>query len=260
MSLGEGQLRLLRETMDMASIFMLGQLEGTQWLSSLEDLAAGDGWVVGVLRSNFSDDYFIDVVCSRCDGAAEELLRVLRDRGRAWANTSRLDLIQALLRTGDVILEDVAAFHVMEVDRDTFRKFEGVPSFLSFSVLDEHNIEELRDLLFKWDEARAAMADDMIMRGTAIGAWDGDRLVAVAATYAVTDSWWYLGSLFVDPEYRGRKVGISMSSVATEEALARAGRAYISVEVDNVRSIAINTLLNYRPRALSYSVLLTARG
>lgn len=252
----EGE-KLLRDAMDMASLFLLGSIEGSQWLSSLEEVREVEGDVVALQRSNYSEDYFIDAVCrSSCSGAVKASADYLKAYGRAWVTTSSFGLIQDLV-IGGARLEDVIAYHVMEVDRASFRRFEGRPEFLYISTLDEHNIEELRDLLSRWDESRASWADDMIMKGLAVGAWDGDRLVGVAATYAITEGWWYLGSLFVDPEYRGRKVGISLSSAATEEALARAERSYITVEVSNTTSLAINSLLNYRSRGVSYVALMT---
>jgi GNAT superfamily N-acetyltransferase len=255
--LSEDGVRLLRDTMDMPSLFLLGSLEGVQWLSSLEEAREANGDVVGLQRSNYSEDYFIDVVCrGPCTGALGAALDYLRSYGRAWVSTSNFGVIQELVK-GGARVEGLTAFHVMEVDRASFRRFEGVPDFIRFSALDEHHIEDLRDLLSRWDESRAQWADDMIMRGTAFGAWDGERLVGVAATYAMTEGWWYLGSLFVDPEYRSRKVGISLSSVATEEALARVERAYITVEVDNITSLAINSLLNYRSRGVSYLALVS---
>lgn len=255
--LSQDGLKLLRDTMDMPSIYLLGSLEGTQWLSSLEEVREVNGDVVGLQRSNYSDDYFIDAVCrGACSGAPGAVMDYLRSYGRAWVSTSNFGLIQELVR-GGARIESLTAYHVMEVDRASFRRFEGKPDFIYFSTLDEHHIEDLRDLLSKWDELRAEWAEDMIMRGTAFGAWDGERLVGVAATYVMTEGWWYLGSLFVDPEYRSRKVGISLSSAATEEALARVEKAYVSVEVDNVTSLALNSLLNYRSRGISHLALLS---
>lgn len=245
-------LRLLRELMDMPSLLVLGALEGTLWLDELEEVRELEGpSVVALMKSPYTGDTFIDVICrGRCGRKVLEVVfPYIQSVERAWVSPSDPSLVDALISSG-VRLGESLTFYVMRTDGASFRPSPPPPGF-SFTALDEHDLEAASSLLAGWDEVKGAQASDMVMRGNSYGAWAGERLVGIVGTYATTPDWWYLGNLFVDPEFRGRGVGRYLASLATAEALNSAREAYATVEYDNSVSRGLLARLGYRAHAVS---------
>ncbi|MGC9071920.1 MAG: GNAT family N-acetyltransferase [Acidilobus sp.] len=251
-------LRLLSQTMDMPSIFVLGALEGTLWLDELVEVREIEGpSVVALLRSPYSGEYYVDVVCGvRCGArVAEAVSSYLSSQDSAWVCSSDPSLIDELASRGDKV-EDTIVFNVMMVNAIGFRPAPR-PAGFDFTGLDEHDLEAARELLSSWGEERGAYATDMIMRGNAYGAWFEGQLIGIIGTYAATADWWYLGNLFVDPEFRGRGIGKYLASLATSMALQQSREAYATIEHDNSVSRATLSRLGYRTHATSLVVRIT---
>lgn len=263
--LSEDAVRALEGLRSMPALFILGALEGTLWLSELVEARevgrGGDLAVVALMRSD--EGSFVDVACAAgCPReAADAVASYVAQEGEAFVVSSRPEVVdEAVRRDGRLYLASQTAFLTMAVDRQGF--VEGPRRFpeLAVTLLDEHDLEAAEDLLREWDESRARRARDLVMRGNAFGAWACDRLVGIVGTYATTTRWWYLGSLFVHPEYRGRGVGTQLTSEATKEALERAGEAVATVELGNVTSRGLLARLGYRAASVDLVALVQSRA
>ena len=264
--LSDKALRLVKDRLDMPSLFIMGAVEGSLWLSDLvevKEAEQGDSRAVIALMRSEDGTAYIDVVCE--PSCPPDVVDVVRDyvikEGQAFIATSRPDLVDyVVLSDPRTYLASQTAFLSMYVDGKYLRPSRQGPPEVTISVLDEHDLEDAEDLLSEWSEEAARRSRDLVMRGTALGAWHQGRLVGIIGTYATTESWWYLGSLYVREEYRGRGIGTALAALASREALRSAGAAVATVEVYNVTSRGLLARLGYRAASVSTLSLLQYRG
>ncbi len=252
-------LKLLSQAADLPSITVLGALEGTLWPEELVEVRELEGpSVIALLRSRYSGEYYINVVCSeRCGKAVSEVVfSYLLSADSAWVVVSNPRLVDEMVGLGARIGETLA-LHLMSVDAHSFRQAPR-PAGFDFSGLDEHDLGAASALLSSWGEDKAAAAPDMVMRGNAFGAWFENELVGIVGTVAMTSDWWQIGYLFVDPEFRGRGLGKYLASLVTSDALGRAREVFGVIEYDNAVARAILARIGYR--SLSTSILVSLRS
>lgn len=77
------------------------------------------------------------------------------------------------------------------------------------------------------------------------GAFEADRLAAVARIAVQLPAVWVVNGVFTDPPYRGRGLGREVTAAATAEALASGARAALYVRADNAAAQTIYRELGY---------------
>lgn len=77
------------------------------------------------------------------------------------------------------------------------------------------------------------------------GAFEADRLVAVARIQVQLPSVWTIGGVFTDPAFRGRGLGREVTAAATAQALAAGARAALYVREDNAAAQTIYREIGY---------------
>ena len=80
------------------------------------------------------------------------------------------------------------------------------------------------------------------------GAFDEDRLVAVAGTHVVSqpEGIGVIGNVFTHPRYRGRGLGSVVTSAVTKELLTSGREAVLSVEPANEAAVRTYRRLGFR--------------
>jgi ribosomal protein S18 acetylase RimI-like enzyme len=76
-------------------------------------------------------------------------------------------------------------------------------------------------------------------RASVWGAFEADRLVAVARIAVQLPAVWVITGVFTDPSFRGRGLGREVTAAATEDALAAGARAALYVRADNAAAQTI---------------------
>ena len=71
------------------------------------------------------------------------------------------------------------------------------------------------------------------------GAFEADRLVAIARIAVQLPAVWIVTGVFTDPSFRGRGLGREVTAAATEDALAAGARAALYVRADNAAAQTI---------------------
>ncbi len=265
--LSERATRLLERSLNMPSAFVMGALEGNLWLSELSEareLGRSDELaVVALMKSKINDEKYVDVVCGLAcpHETAEAVASYASQEGEVVVATSRPEVLDGALRADRrLYLGSQTVFLTMAVDRSSFLEAASRIPELSITLLDEHDLKAAEGLLMGWDEKKALQARDLVMRGIALGAWLQDRLVGIVGTYSTTTRWWYLGSLFVHPKFRGRGIGTRLASEVTKEALERAGAAVATVEAWNVTSMGLLARLGYRTTSVDVVAVVQSRA
>jgi ribosomal protein S18 acetylase RimI-like enzyme len=76
-------------------------------------------------------------------------------------------------------------------------------------------------------------------RASVWGAFEADRLVAVARIAVQLPTVWIITGVYTDPTFRGRGLGREVTAAATEDALAAGARAALYVRADNAAAQTI---------------------
>ncbi len=264
--LSDKGLRLLQGRLDIPSLFIMGAVEGSLWLSEpveVREAEQGGRQAVVALMKSEDGTAYVDAVCEpSCPSeAAEAVVSYVTREGQAIVVSSRPELIDDTVRSNPgIYLASQTAFLSMFVDERSLRSRPLEVHDVSIGLLDEHDLEAAEDLLSEWSEDAARRSRDLIMRGNALGAWHRERLVGIVGTYATTARWWYLGTLYVRQEFRGRGIGSALAELASREALRSAGEAVATVEVYNTTSRGLLARLGYRSASVDVVSLLQYRA
>ena len=78
------------------------------------------------------------------------------------------------------------------------------------------------------------------------GAFEADRLVAVARAAVQLPSVWVITGVYTDPAFRGRGLGREVTAAATASALASGARATLIVRADNAAAQTIYREVGYK--------------
>jgi len=130
----------------------------------------------------------------------------------------------------------------MQVDRDTFLAVEGDVRRLAGRDVQEMN------RLYRSDGTPAFYTAENIDDAVYYGAYDGDRLVAVAGTHVVSarDRIAVAGNVFTHPAYRGRGLGSLVTSAVTQHVFSKCQEVVLSVDPRNVAAVRAYRRLGYR--------------
>jgi RimJ/RimL family protein N-acetyltransferase len=87
-----------------------------------------------------------------------------------------------------------------------------------------------------------------IEQGIYFGAYEGEELVAVAGTHAVSPTYaiGVVGNVYTHPDYRNRGLGTATTSAVTEELLRTCREVVLSVEPGNRAAVRAYQKLGYR--------------
>lgn len=108
------------------------------------------------------------------------------------------------------------------------------------------------------DAELGGYAPEELARRLAWGAFEADRLVAVARAAVQLPAVWVVTGVFTDPAFRGRGLGREVTTAATTAALASGARVALYVRADNAPAQTIYREIGYAP--VDRRVLVEARG
>ncbi len=108
------------------------------------------------------------------------------------------------------------------------------------------------------DAELGGYAPGALDRAPVWGAFEADRLVAVARAAVLLPAIWVVTGVFTDPAFRGRGLGREVTTAATTAALASGARAALYVRADNAPAQTIYREIGYQP--VDRRVLVEARG
>ncbi len=89
------------------------------------------------------------------------------------------------------------------------------------------------------DEETASYANLDLDRASVWGAFEADRLAAVARISVQLPTIWIITGVYTDPTFRGRGLGREVTAAATDDALAAGARAALYVRADNAAAQTI---------------------
>lgn len=84
-------------------------------------------------------------------------------------------------------------------------------------------------------------------RASVWGAFESDRLAAVARIAVQLPAVWIITGVYTDPAFRGRGLGRAVTGAATDDALAAGARAALYVRADNAAAQTIYRELGFEP-------------
>ena len=87
---------------------------------------------------------------------------------------------------------------------------------------------------------------DFLGRLPVWGAFEADRLVAVARVAIQLPAVWHISDVFTDPDFRGRGLAREVTAAVTNQALAAGARASLTVRADNAPAQTIYRELGYQ--------------
>lgn len=143
---------------------------------------------------------------------------------------------------------------------EQFAPWNAKPYFMAEYFLPE--IEKIPDLLCpyptklltppdfaplytpEWSNALVAHRKELDMLG--VGAYDGDRLIGLAACSADCDSMWQIG-IDVLPAYRRQGIAAALTSALTREILARDKVPFYCAAWSNIGSVKNAIACGFRP-------------
>lgn len=130
----------------------------------------------------------------------------------------------------------------MLVDRETFRPVEGEVRCLSGR--DIHQINRL----YRSDGTPAFYTAENIDDAVYYGAYDDERLVAVAGTHVVSsvDRIAVAGNVFAHPACRARGLGTLVTGAVTQHLLSSCREVVLTVDPSNVAAVRAYQRLGYR--------------
>ncbi len=142
------------------------------------------------------------------------------------------------------LLTDMLQMERMSVTSFTF---QDVPA-VELRPLRGHDANRLNNL-YGTEGGPTHYTAEGIERAIYVGAFDGDRLVAVAGTHVVSphQSIAVLGNVFTHPRYRGRGLAKQVTAAVTRQLLARGcAEVVLTVNPSNTPAVAAYTSLGYR--------------
>jgi ribosomal protein S18 acetylase RimI-like enzyme len=92
-----------------------------------------------------------------------------------------------------------------------------------------------------------AWRPEVLGHGPAFGAFDGERLVAMAATHFATPDVIEIGNIVTHPEYRRRGLASACTSALTQACFGLATRVYLMVMADNLAAFDAYRALGFWP-------------
>lgn len=136
--------------------------------------------------------------------------------------------------------------HMMRMSTTSFTFLDVVP--VDLRPLRGRDAMRLNSL-YGTEGGPTHYTSESIERAVYYGAFDGDRLVAVAGTHVVSphQSIAVLGNVFTHPRYRGRGLAKQVTAAVTRELLARGcGEVVLTVNPENTPAVAAYSTLGYR--------------
>ena len=130
----------------------------------------------------------------------------------------------------------------MLVDRDSFRPVEGAVRRLRGRDVRRVN------RLYHIEGTPAFYTAENIEDAVYYGAFDDDRLVAVAGTHVIApaDDIAVVGNVFTHPAYRGHGFATAVTSAVTQDLLRTCREVVLSVDPRNVAAVRAYRHLGYR--------------
>jgi len=129
----------------------------------------------------------------------------------------------------------------MTVDAASFKPKSGEVRRLSGRDVRQIN------RLYRIDGTPAFYSSANINEAMYYGAFDGERMVAVAGTHVVSapDEIAVIGNVFTDPSYRGRGLGTLVTSAVTEQLLRTCRDVVLSVDPRNEPAVRVYRRLGF---------------
>ena len=130
----------------------------------------------------------------------------------------------------------------MLVDRETFRPVEG-----NVRRLTGRDIRQI-NRLYRIDGTPAFYTAENIDDAVYYGAYDSERIVAVAGTHVVSpaEGIAVVGNVFTHPAHRGSGLGTLVTSAVTQRLLASCQEVVLSVDPSNAAAARAYQRLGYR--------------
>ncbi len=130
----------------------------------------------------------------------------------------------------------------MLVDGETFQPAPG-----EVRRLRGHDVDEVNEL-YRSDGTPAFYTADNIDDAVYYGAYEGDRLVAVAGTHVVSraDGIAVAGNVFTHPWHRARGLGTLVTGAVTQHLLSTCREVVLSVDPGNLAAVRAYSRLGYR--------------
>lgn len=131
------------------------------------------------------------------------------------------------------VLPGASSMMRMHVDHERFQPAEG--DVRRLTGRDVHRINSI----YRADGTAAFYTAANIDRAVYYGAFDDERLVAVAGTHVVSelDEIGVVGNVFTHPLYRGMGYGRTVTSAVTSEVFESCREAVLSVDPSNVAAV-----------------------
>lgn len=206
-------------------------------------VAENDGRTIGVASTYHSLPFVnLTFAASRTD-AVRMLLQVLADRNPKLRNPSwallpheRRDQLGQFA----TILEARPEYQ-MVVEPESLRLFDGPPARrLSTAELPQMNELAAVAKITSWHEGALA-------RGPAFGCYEGDQLVAMAATHYATPEVIEIGHIATHPDFRRRGYASACTIALAQAAFRLAPRVFLMVLADNTAALAAYKRLGFFP-------------
>lgn len=130
----------------------------------------------------------------------------------------------------------------MAVDRETFRPVLGRVRRLTGRDIRQVN------RLYRSDGTPAFYTAENVDDAVYYGAFDGNRLVAVAGTHVVSyeDAIAVVGNVYTAPSYRNQGLGTAVTSAVTRELLESSRDVVLSADPRNVAAVRVYAKLGFR--------------
>jgi ribosomal protein S18 acetylase RimI-like enzyme len=230
-------IRRLLEARPAYAAYALGQLEPRLFLLSRWWLAEGDGGRALLLHSRGG---LGNALFAMGEAAPLKALLCLHPGSRYAFVTCEAEHIEVLRRF--FFLSQEQLLLRMKVTPDTFRAPHGEARRL-------HGRDTgLINRLYRTEGVGAFYRSRQIDEGVYFGAYDGERLVAVAGTHAVSPSHGVavVGNVYTHPRYRDQGLGALVTGAVTAAVLDACPLVVLSVDPDNRAAVRAYQRLGYR--------------
>ena len=154
--------------------------------------------------------------------------------------TCQMHHLETVLR--HYYLSDRQSMLRMRVDRETFLSAQGETRRLTGRSVRQIN------QLYRSDGTPALYTAQNIDDAVYYGAFDGDRMVAVAGTHVVAleDGIGVVGNVFAHQAYRNRGLGKLVAGAVTQHLLESCSEAVLTVDPRNLSAVRAYQRLGYR--------------
>lgn len=248
----------------LSAIFTYSALSGIVWLCKLlhidiirrrESIEA-----LLVIFEYSKNHYIIDIVISDCSD--NEVVKEVLEKLSKLRKLFKGNILQVCSECNEVFdqvcekfnIIDYFAHVLMYCSKENFRTEiqTEAPINVKFQRLTINNYNDVFQLLKNWDEFHVNIADKFLKYGQSYGLYYDNKLIAFISTYAVSSKFWYLGGLFVHPEFRGKKLGKYLMVNVLNEAFKYVDYVFLSVEINNITARCLYSKIGFRSSKIQH--------